>query len=66
MYVYVYVHIYIYIYHHHLYASYFAEAAPEDADERLLYVSIQELAKRPHIVKSLALNWEPAAARHEA
>eukprot|EP00435_Cladocopium_sp_Y103_P036935 s2240_g9.t1 len=38
---------------------------PETADERLLYVSISELAKRPHIVKSLALNWEPAATRHE-
>ena len=51
MYVYVYVHIYIY---HHFYASYFAEAAPEDADERLLYVSIQELAKRPHIAAGQA------------
>ena len=55
MYVYVYVHIYICIYHH-FYASYFAEAAPEDADERLLYVSIQELAKRPHIAAGQAWN----------
>lgn len=46
-------------------AGFLCDYCDLDADERLLYVSIQELAKRPHIVKSLALNWEPAAARHE-
>eukprot|EP00434_Breviolum_minutum_P031944 symbB.v1.2.028249.t2/scaffold2979.1/size66004/2 len=40
-------------------------ASHEAADERLLYVSISELAKRPHIVKSLALNWEPTIAKRE-
>lgn len=41
------------------------DCAHEAADERLLYVSISQLAKRPHIVKSLALNWEPTIAKRE-
>ena len=50
----------------------------DELNERLVYVSISEMAKRPHIarhptlqlvdckVKSLALSWEPTVTRDHA
>jgi len=45
------------------YKHFACEGAEDEETSRLVYVSIKELARRPHIIKTLALHHEPATWR---